>query len=517
MAKDDKKNLHQEVQNQFGRAGTEYDALNAKIGGRGDTTWDRATEDYKPAYEGYLDYAQGGGLKPEDIERMRNAWGNVGGPGGGGGGGASAPRLGPSAYANLSSAYGNAYRPEYGESDTVYRGLTGKGGGFDQAQLDKIYGNVDTLTGIGQTGGITEEDKANILRKQMLDQEQTGGYSEQDKALVRAKSAASSPAYFGALKDNLARQRGATGNLANAGAVDFKLARQGAQQQGQDRLTQEMALQESVRGGKERAGQFLSGQAMDLAGLRTANQLAGARSGGELGLSTQQGITANQARGAEGLAGSQTNLGQWGLQKAGGLDYFGLNKAGGLDQHAISQAQMDLQASMANAASSAASGYASARDKAMYEQWVTEYGNEQKQYGIGGLESLYNTNLTASRDFSQLGLQGLECKYGPQYNLLGLANQTRGSTLGENAGLIGGLVGSGANAWNAMKGIVKPGGGKDDGTARPTGPGQPSTPGYGFQPGYSPKPGYGFGGGGGAPTGPGGYRDDAGNWVPYPW
>jgi hypothetical protein len=92
----------------------------------------------------------------------------------------------------------------------------------DEGQLQQIYGNVGRLTDIGQTGGITDEDKANINRASILDQEKTGGYSDQDKALIRAKSAASSPAYFSALKDNLQRQRGVSGNLAAAEQLILK-------------------------------------------------------------------------------------------------------------------------------------------------------------------------------------------------------------------------------------------------------------------------------------------------------
>jgi len=464
MAKDDKKNIYNTTMGQVSQSEQKYNALSDTIGGRGDTTWDRATENYNPAFQGYSNYAAGGGLTPEDIDRMRGAWkatGEAGGGGGGGGwGGISANLPGSSAYANLHSAYANAYRPDYGEADTGFRKLASKTGGFDEDQLNKIYGNVDTLTGIGQTGGITDEDKQNIMRQSMLDQEKTGGYSEQDKALVRAKSAASSPAYFGALKDNLQRQRSQTGNLANAGAVDFKLARQGAQQQGQDRLTQEMGLQESIRGGKERAGQFLSDQQMQLTGLRTANQLAGAQAGGGLGLSTQQGITANQARGLAGLQESQTGLGQWGLGQAGGLDQFGLAQAGGLDQFGLSKAQLDMQAQIANAQGAAAGGagraaqqYQSARDQAEFEQWVTQYGNQQKQYGIGGLESLYGTNLGASQNYSGMSLDALNSKYGTQGQLLGLANQTRGRTAMENMSTIGGLVGSVAGVdWSKFGG-----------------------------------------------------------------
>ncbi len=475
MAKDDKQKLYNEGIKGSRTAGTQYDQQLGTTNYRGDVTWDRGTEDYAGAFKGYSDYAGGGGLTQADKDRMQgaiNAWGSGTFAGGAGGGGVGNPLAGKqSNYRGLSSAYGSAYRPDYGEADTGFRKLSGASGGFDQGQLDQIYGNVGRLSEIGRTGGITDEDKANILRQSILDQEKTGGYTDQDKALIRAKSAASSPAYFGALKDNLERQRSATGNLANAGAVDFKLARQAAQQQGQDRTGSEIGLQESIRGGRERAGQFLSGQGMELAGLRTANELAGARSAGDLGLSTQQGITSNQLQGLQGLAGSQTNLGQWGLGQAGGLDQFGLAQAGGLDQWDISNAAMEQQAQASNSARSSASADQAARANAEYQQWLTEYGNQQKQYGIGGLENLYNTNLGASMDYSRMGIDTLSNKYNSQAQMLGLATQNRGATGMENMGTIanaaGGVIGA-FTGTGALKGLLGGGVGAPNSGIAPT-------------------------------------------------
>ena len=89
MAKSDKKDIYNEAQGQFKQSEGAYNALSEKIGGRGDTTWDRATEDYTPAFEGYKSYAGGGGLTQPDIDRMRGAWQNAanvaGGVGGAGG------------------------------------------------------------------------------------------------------------------------------------------------------------------------------------------------------------------------------------------------------------------------------------------------------------------------------------------------------------------------------------------------------------------------------------------------
>jgi hypothetical protein len=446
MAKD---NEQKEIRGSLNRtrlaSETEYDALNKKTGERSDTTWDRATENYNPAYQGYLSYAQGGGLTQEDKDRMQGSinklGGIAGGGGGGGGGGVSNTLSGNSAYRGLSSAYGSAYRPDYSEADTGFRKLAGEGGGFDAEQLKQIYGNIGQLSEIGRTGGITKEDYDNINRKSILEQEETGGYSAQDRAMIRAKSAASSPAYFATLKDNLERQRGQTGNLANAGAVDFKVARQGAQQQGQDRINSEIALGDSIRKGRESAGQFLSEQNMDLTDMRVRNQLQGAQQGGALGLDTQAGITRNQAEGLRGLQGSQTGLGEWGLGQAGGLDNFSLNQAGGLDQYDINKAQLDMQAQSANSSRADANAYNAQMADAQYQQWLTEYGNQQKQYGIGGLESLYGTNLQASQNYTGYGLEGLGGKYGTAGNLLGIQAANRGSSTMDKLGKIAGYAG----------------------------------------------------------------------------
>ena len=424
--------------------GKTFDTTNS----RGDTTWDRGTEDYAGAFKGYSDYAQGGGLTQADKDRMQGAINALPGGsgysgGGGGGGGISNPLSGKqSNYRNISSAFNNAYRPDYAEADAGFRKLSNESGGFNQDKLNQIYGNVDTLSGIGKTGGITDQMRSDINRQSILDQEKDGGYSEQDRALIRAKSAASSPAYFASLKDNLDRQRSATGNLANAGAVDFKAARQAAQQQGQDRINAEIGLGDSIRKGRESAGQFLSGKNLELADLQTRNQIQGALQAGNLGLDTQKGITNNQLQGLQGLQGSQTNLGDWGLGQAGGLDNFSLNQAGGLDQWDINNAQLDMQAGASNSASRNADAWRAAEANAQYQQWLTEYGNQQKQYGIEGLNNLYGTNLNSSMGYTGMGLDALGGKNASQANMLGLATQNRGTTAMENMQTIGNVAGS---------------------------------------------------------------------------
>jgi hypothetical protein len=426
MGKGDKQELFDISKGKVGQAETEYTKKTGELTEKGDTTWGRASDDYANTAKGYGDYASGPGVSKEDEDRMRSAYANIPGAG-------NNKFVNP--LAGQSSAFSSAYRPDYSEADTGFRKLAGEGGGFDKGQLDKIYGNVDTLTGLGKTGGITDEDKANINRESILEQEKTGGYSDQDRALIRAKSAASSPAYFSALKDNLERQRGVTGNLANAGAVDFKLARQSAQQQGQDRMAAEAGLQEAIRSGKMQAGQYLSGQNMQLAGLRTANQLQGAGAAGNLGLNTQQAITQNQQQGLRGLQESQTGLGQWGLGQAGGLDQFEQAKG-----------QFDVYGQKM--------GQDAALQQAEQERWLTEQKDKNRQYGITGQNDLYKTNLDATYNFGNQALNMINNKYDTQGMMLGLATQNRGATAMENASAVAGMVGAGLGAATGVGGLA---------------------------------------------------------------
>jgi len=459
MAKDDKQKLFNKSYGLVEQAGKDYGSVLKTDADRSKTTFDRATENYNPAFEGYKNYAAGGGLTQDDKDRMQKAVDNYGSAAGGGGGGGVSWNNINNPMAGKSSAYASAYRPDYGEADAGYRNIAGKEGGFDKGKLDQIYGNVDTLTGIGKTGGITDEDKSNINRESILDREKTGGFTDQDKALIRAKSAASSPAYFGALKDNLQRTRGAMGgNMAGAGAVDFKMARQGAQQQGADRIAAEQGLQDSIRQGKQQAGDFLSGQNLDLAKLRTSNQLAGAGAAAETGAGVQSAITGNQLQGLGGLASSQTNLGQWGLGQAGGLDQF-TNNAAQMDyQTQVANSQGNMQAGAANSAASSANAQRAAEANMDYQKWITEYGNQQKQYGIGGLDDMYKTNLGASQNYDQMQYSGLNNLNDSQNAMLGQATANRGTTMMENIQTIGNVAGAVGGAMTGLGGLGALGG-----------------------------------------------------------
>jgi len=443
MAKSDQKNVQNRIYQQSDNATKDFGNFQSGLTTPINETWNRGSQDYEAARSGYTSFQNNGGISPEDAARLRSSFS------GGGGGGISNPLSGRSSnFAGLSSAFANAYRPDYTEANTGFRDLSSASGGFDVSKLGQIYGNTDQLSEIGRTGGITTDDYNNVNRQSLLDQERTGGYSDKDIQNIRARAAASAPAMFSAVKDQMDQGRRITGNLAGASSTNFKLARQAAQQQNQDRLNSEIGLAESIRAGKADAGKFLSGQNLNLTGLRTGNQISGASAAGSLGLGTQQALTANRLAGLRGLQDSETNMGQWGLGQASGLDSFGLSKAGALDSWDMNNAQLDMSAASANASAARAS----AADQAELEKWMLTYGNANKQWATEGLDNLYNTNLNANMGYNGMRLDGLNSQYGNQANLLNLAAQNRGRTAMENVQGIAGAVGGGLGVLTGLGG-----------------------------------------------------------------
>lgn len=443
MAKDDQKNVQDRIYGQADQANKAYSDFSNSLYQPRTDTYNRATDDYNGAFAGYSSQASGGNLTQADIDKIRAAGS------GGGGGSVSNPLAGKTSnLAGLTSAFESAYRPDYTTADTGYKNFADTGG-IDQSGISDTLGK---LKDFGVNGGISAADDANVNRDTLKEFEQTGGYSDADKSYIRSKSAANAPAFYAPIKDSLAQGRNITGNYAGAGAVDFKLARQQAQQGGADRTNSEIALGDSIRTGRMTASDTLAKNYLQELGLRTGNQLTGLTNAGNLDLSTQQLLSSNKLAGLSGLASDQTNLGQWGLGQAGGLDQFGLTKASGLDSWTQAQAQAQMSADSSNAAASRAA----AGNQQDLEKWLLEYGNDQKSAGVSGLNDLYKTNLDSSKGYADLGLTALDSQYGTAGNLLGLAAQNRGRTGMENATAIGSALG-GAAVGGITGGLTNPG------------------------------------------------------------
>jgi hypothetical protein len=174
---------------------------------------------------------------------------------------------------------------EAGASERGYlnKGFQGfaENGGMDPDTINQMrsaYGNI------GGPAAVNLQDFAKE-KAGYGDLADTGGYSGQDIQRVRAQAARSAPSLYGALRDqqNL-NQTKMGGANAGAGAIDFKSARQAAQQSANDRLGANIGLSESIRSGK-------------LSGLG-------------------------------GLTGIDTTMGDQSLAKAGQENQFNIGKAG---------------------------------------------------------------------------------------------------------------------------------------------------------------------------------------------
>jgi len=391
----------------------DYNNYRTGVQSTGSDQFARASNDYAGASSNYQDFANTGGIDPT-LKAQLLALYSGGGPGGVGN-----PLAGKtSSFAGLSSAANNIKNPDYSQADSIYGNLGAAGGGFDPTALAQIYKNQGALSDIGKTGGITSTDDANINRQSLLDLESTGGYTPDQLANMRRAASSNAPNFYANLKNELDRGRNITGNLAGTGATDFKAARAAAQQSAQDRLNSAIAIQKEVNANKMQAGTTLAGNNLSLTGLRTGNQLAGLTGALSSANDTQRAITGNQLASASGLASDQTNLGQFGLSKAGLLDNFGLTQAGGLDQFTGQQAQMQLSADSAN--SSAQNAYRAQQAGILGDLIAgTQAGRE---YGTSGLAGLYNTNLAAGQKSQGMDYNALNDYYNTRLNIL--QNQT---------------------------------------------------------------------------------------------
>lgn len=220
-----------------------------------------------------------GGKKASDYAAMLSGSGgsSSGGGGGGGDGGDGSPRT---------------------EADYVgvWNELMGKTGGFDKDRLAGITSDVAALRDFAKTGGVTDADRSNINRESLLNFERTGGYSDSDISNIRSRSNSAVPAYYQNLTDSLQRRRGANfGNMSpGLDRTAFKLARQGAQQQGETARDTEIGISDAIRQNQMDAGKFLSGQNLQLADLTGRNTLEGYKGASSIDQGTQGLI--NQSR-----------------------------------------------------------------------------------------------------------------------------------------------------------------------------------------------------------------------------
>ena len=287
--------------------------------------------------------------------------------GGGGGGGFAAPKL--------------SLDPRFKALEAGYKPLS-KG-------IHNAFGGYSEFA--EGTGGVTDEMRDRIRGLGVFDDyAKTGGYTGADIANTRARGIAPVGAFYGNLKNEIARRNAATGGYGSTG-MDTATAR----------LAREQAI-------------GATGAARDT----------------ELGLQGQ--IRSNKLGGAQALSGAETNYAKMvqegRLAGLAGLTDIGKFGYGGLEGIAArSQAINDANARSAAAASNAraSAGRAQAETDAANQLEAQKYRDKMKLAGLSGLEGIYgqtpaelaryDDELYRNRALTQSG-QGSNLNLRSQYN-----------------------------------------------------------------------------------------------------
>jgi hypothetical protein len=304
------------------------------------------------------EYGWSQGLRDYNVEGYKSLIDGTGiagyGDGSGGGGGVSAPRL--------------SLDPRFKALEKGYKPLS-----------QGIHQAMPGYSEFSKTGGLTPEIVERIRGKGVFDDfAKTGGYSEADISNTRARGIAPVSAFYGNLKNELARRQGVTGgrgvglDTASArSARDAAIASAGAARD------TELGLQGQIRSNKLGGAQNLSAAEVEHAKLLQGGRLAG--------------------------LGGLTDIGKFGY---GGLEGIA----------ARSQAVNDANRRAAASASNAN------RANSLAEQ---KYRDSLKLKGLEGLESIYGSSpaelaryddeLYRNRALTQQG-QGSNLNLRSEYN-----------------------------------------------------------------------------------------------------
>jgi len=429
----DKKYERAQIQKDQDKTNQDYSNFQDTINkDRGQRT-DQANSTWNSISKGYTDFAETGGIRPEDEARIRAIYG-AGGSGGGGGGasftpsnsavggvnfagdaasGISIPRnsklegvgsLAPSNYKDINTQI----KSEFGNVDTgnVKSNLEGvniaRGSAADNIRgLDSEWDGPSAIGGLkdlGTTGGITPEVRAGVQRQSLLDTERTGGFTDNDISRVRAKAARNAPGMFDAVKSDLDRTRAVSGGTTGLGSTNFKLMRQASQQQNQDKQDSEIGLASAIRSGKMDAAKTLSANEMGLLSQGNSAKISALGTAGQL-----EGQKVDQLlRQAESKDAAASNQARMEIEKATGIDAVKFNnisqqlqKAGGLDSAASTNVMMQLQ--------KAAGMDANAKDALMAE---ISKATGMDSFTLGALQAEIQ-KASVSNQFN-LGMGGLQ-------------------------------------------------------------------------------------------------------------
>jgi hypothetical protein len=329
----------------------------------------------------------------------------VGAPSGGGGGGGKggAPNATNSNFKRVEDMYKNYM-------DT---------GGWDPTTRGAQQGRIDTLTKIGDTGGLTEDEKARARGGGYYEEfAKTGGYSPDDIRNIRTRATSGIPAMFSRVRDESARAANVQGGYGPGRALlAGRLGREQAGAAADASLNAELGIRDKVNQGRQWGVGGMSSSELALQDLLTKNKLQ-----------SLTGASDIQGKMQESIMGGQ----QWGT--------------GGLYQ----KAKADQAASRAAAAAGAANS-----------KWQQEFALRQKLAGLSGLGGLYETSPAEYNQNKQFDLSSSQ-GYGGQVIDASVAQKTGNKSAWDTVGSIAGSVAGGMTGLGAIGAI----GGAAAGAAR---------------------------------------------------
>lgn len=495
----------------------------------------QAANEKNSIWSGYSDLAAGNGISQADKDRLLNGNGTTASGGGGRGGGNNNPSNGLSSPNGISapdtsrigttpgfeSRFGVGATPDYlkptpGTPDYVktFGELSGAGAGMDPSRLGNIdkatsslydtsgnYGDVNSsidklnnarnnygateqsvggLQNFAKTGGLDSSQLGNINRKSLTDLESTGGYTDADIANERARGNAGIASTYGNLRDNLTKQKLATGQLGPGwSSAGFKLARQGAQDVASQAQKTEADIHERVNANKLSAGSKLGDLGLGTAGLQSQNTLTGytnagnldigkntsindaVNNAGKLGLTRQSQIDAAK----EAAAGIDTNVldlaNKTRLAAASGLSSDTLGKMGLASNDELGRMGIASSNELGHASIGAGAGAAQAALDAANNRFLISEQDNNRNTGLSGMLNTYSASPT-DLQFNQSLLRGYGQDAANNSNNL-INDRTAasyipgiGSTISSGLGVAGQVAGMGAGLAGGFSSFLDP-------------------------------------------------------------
>ena len=422
-------------------------------------------------------YEATGGIDQSSIDRLRGTntsaprSSDSGGSGGSGGSGRvtapSTPRR--SEYHNLTLNDYSDVLSQYGDfaatggvdltkSQGIYGNRMGKNAGVDRTQIDETYND---LRDFSKTGGLTEQNRADIQRPTLLEYEKTGGYNDSQLADMRGRSNAAVPGFYNSLKDQLNRRRTSSGGYGSSFDSSTRaLTRDSAIESANAARDTELDLGEKVRKGKLDAATQLSDNELRMLGITTPAKIQALEAASESAFGTEKLIADIQLAAAEGDVEAQKIIQSGrlaGLQ--GTLDtrsqgfHERSTRIGGLQQYGLAQDDIAARDRATRASSSASSAMRDYNDRALTaqnERFLIDSTQRGRQYGDSSGLDLYNSAPAAlgqSWNASQNAINS-QASANNQYNSILYGTQNQGTPWWQTAA---NLAGTAANIYGGYR------------------------------------------------------------------